>query len=1626
MRLPRLCTLCCLIMCFSVAGSSAAEDYVPTPLIEKAARFYGAERWPGCRLISVTPYYALDGSINAYAVQFARDEFSVATKAELSALVRTAEERLNTLREAPPVASKEAHPAVPAVEATFTVLEEVVDGSAPAMAYVPPSALEAAHVARAEALRAEQALREWNEEVRAAANAAVLADEVGTVIIAARYDLYPMLERFDGVAPHLKFESKSKALAGAPAKQVGPIERSFYLGPCSVFHEMPADGVSALIDPISSRVVTLKETFAPGEGKLPAAPVGKLSIGPKEFWRAIESSGVAPATGPTGGNVTGSSTIAGVPYYHQDDYGANSRGPTASAQALGYWDDNGYGNLVDNGSSTTGHEEELVYSLMRAQSYDPNVGTYGSKIEPGIEAVCNTNAYGNDLSFDVTSDYSVAWSDITGEINANRPFVYFNWDTDKYPYWAHFTTGTGYNDNSGHKLYVHYNYPPDSPYEMNWDNIPSDNESMYKITAGPSAFDCIWSEDFEGTFPGSAWAVGYNGSSAGSWDDTSYRSHNVTTDPSPPGGNTSWSGYCVDTHVSPPGPYPHNVNGWMIRGPFSTVGKTQGEIAGYLWRYITDGIQYDYVGLFASIDGTNFYGNTYAGDYRSWNRVALDLTNVYTLGCLMGQSQVWVAVWFHSDGSVNSEGAYIDNITTKLALAPPNVPTGVVATDGTYTDKVRITWTASCAASHYRVYRATSAGGAKTAVSPFQTSTTFDDATAIPGVTYYYFVTAATSSGGANESGYSSYDTGWRALSPPSSIAATDGPYTTHVYMDWTSVSGASHYRVYRATSAGGTKTAISSWQSGLNYSDSSATPGVAYYYFVTAAVDSSGSRESGYSSYDTGWRALSPPSYVGATDGGYTDKVVVDWTSASGASHYRVFRATSAGGTKSAISSWQTGLSFNDTTATPGVDYYYFVKSAVDSAGSRESDYSGYDSGWRALSPPSSISATDWTYTVKIRITWSATTGANYYRVYRATSAGGTKTAVGGWTSSTSFDDTSASPAQTYYYWLTSATTSGGARESDYSTYDTGVRALPAPTGVAATDGTYTDKVRVTWNSQTGATHYCVYRSDAPDGTKTTVMDWQAVTTFDDVPASPGSDYYYWVTAATSSSGANESDYSAYDTGWRALAPPTNVAATDGSYTDRVRVTCNTVVGAGYYRFWRATSPGGTKTVVGSWQLGAMFDDLSVSCGITYYYWATAARDASGTRESAFSSYDSGYSALAAPTGVAATDGSYTDRVDIAWNAVLGATHYKVYRSTSSGGTKTGISGWQTGLTYSDTSATPGTNYYYWVTAATSSSGANESGFSTYDTGWRALSPPGGVTATDGLLRDKVRITWNPAAGASYYRVYRSNALGGVKTALGDWQSGTSYDDAPGYPGIIFYYWVTSATSGSGYRESSFGGYDTGSVGTTMTIMGAKSMPDHYQTNVVSGVVTAVFWGWFYIESPDRVGAICVAASPGVQRGMMVDIVGEMNTNWEMGERFIDAYSVLENGQGSVAPLCMSSRSLGGADFLDPCGGTGQWGVRGAIGPNNVGTLVTICGTVGHMTVGEPFCFVDDGCGLMSWSGQPGVYVTGYTELWMPESSSRVSVTGISSLFGPGESAYPMIIVRDEADIVYQDIDPY
>jgi len=84
-----------------------------------------------------------------------------------------------------------------------------------------------------------------------------------------------------------------------------------------------------------------------------------------------------------------------------------------------------------------------------------------------------------------------------------------------------------------------------------------------------------------------------------------------------------------------------------------------------------------------------------------------------------------------------------------------------------------------------------------------------------------------------------------------------------------------------------------------------------------------------------------------------------------------------------------------------------------------------------------------------------------------------------------------------------------------------------------------------------------------------------------------------------------------------------------------------------------------------------------------------------------------------APPAIVTASNGTYDDRVRVAWSASVGADGYQVYRGAQpTGGTAVAVSPALASLSFDDTNVVPGRLYYYWLKAS------NAFGWSSFSTG--------------------------------------------------------------------------------------------------------------------------------------------------------------------------------------------------------------------------------------------------------------------------------------------------------------------
>ncbi len=437
-------------------------------------------------------------------------------------------------------------------------------------------------------------------------------------------------------------------------------------------------------------------------------------------------------------------------------------------------------------------------------------------------------------------------------------------------------------------------------------------------------------------------------------------------------------------------------------------------------------------------------------------------------------------------------------------------PMSFSATNNTNSEMIQLTWAESSGVDSYTIWRSTSSTGSKSLIAENITALSYDDTTALPGTSYFYWITASI---GDYSSLLSTPVSGLRALAAPQNFNATDGTITSSVSVSWSAVPYATSYRIYRSSSPTGSTTYLGA-TSGTSYTDKKAVTGLTYYYFVKSCNSITCGLQAGP---ETGYRGLVPPTIKSASKGTVLTGVQITWKRVAGATSYNVFRTDSpvidfSGNTLSATPSQVgtnvTGLSFIDTTAVIGQTYYYWVQSCVNTNCGLVRNQ--VVPGWRGITPPSGVTATYNTSTTGITVNWYASEAATSYTLWRATSSRGKKGVVATNLTSLSFTDTTVIPGKTYYYWVTANI---GGLASKHSSYAVGLRSLSAPLGVLATDSASLGTVTVTWQSSNGASLYKIYRASSDAATPVYIGSSKKLSYINKKMPS-GVTYYYYVQA--------------------------------------------------------------------------------------------------------------------------------------------------------------------------------------------------------------------------------------------------------------------------------------------------------------------------------------------------------------------------------------------------------------------------------------------------------------------------------------------------------------------------------
>ena len=665
-------------------------------------------------------------------------------------------------------------------------------------------------------------------------------------------------------------------------------------------------------------------------------------------------------------------------------------------------------------------------------------------------------------------------------------------------------------------------------------------------------------------------------------------------------------------------------------------------------------------------------------------------------------------------------------VTAGTVAGPPDPPDTLFASDDSC-GVVSLWWSATAGVDSYSVYR-----NAELLVS---TPDTFHVDSPSPGG-YLYTVTAWNRCG---ESAARA-DSGTRPPTTPpvpfNTTASSDSCLFVHVA--WGASINADGYDVYR--DGGFLASVDETW-----HYDSTALPGVSYYYSVRA-FNSCGTSAEGGSVLGERPPGVPPVPVISAVSNDLCNGISIEWGDVADEDGYYIYRD---GEPIDTVSSAE-GQQYLDTGALPG---YHWYRIAAFNMCTPEPELSDSTEGF--LLPDQGVVddlAAD-SICEGVRLTWSDVEWEGGYVVLRDGSI--LDTVIAGMTT---YDDLTAESGTTYAYRI--GTYNACSDGTSFGEEATGIRpwgAPPSPQNVSATED-LCGLIRVDWSPSDHADGYRVYRN----GNRiTTVYE----TFHEDRSISPGT-YSYTVRAFTM---CDSSSMSASEGGTRppdAPGAPGNLTASRDN-CKYIQLTWTDVADEDGYRVYRDGSP---IIVLGADVTSYQDNDPMVVSDVVYHYTVRAFNECGGE----YSDFADGERILGypeTPSNVTATD-SRCDDVIITWSYPYGSIasidSFVIYKRAVEPGGNWGSVGFTQGepLRYTDTPQ-PG-SYDYAVLAVNECGGLLDS--TQTDIGTRLGAPS--TPSQPGVDREQVcggqefTLFWDPVADASSYFV--------VEEGGGEWSAGS------------------------------------------------------------------------------------------------------------------------------------------------------------------------------------------------------------------------------------------------------------
>jgi hypothetical protein len=466
-------------------------------------------------------------------------------------------------------------------------------------------------------------------------------------------------------------------------------------------------------------------------------------------------------------------------------------------------------------------------------------------------------------------------------------------------------------------------------------------------------------------------------------------------------------------------------------------------------------------------------------------------------------------------------------------------------------------------------------------------------------------------------------------LSAPTLTATSNS--TTTINLSWTSVTNATHYRVFSYSSSSNSYIPVTTYLQTTSTQRTNLTPNTQYCYAVVACSSTTSSACSNYSTVVCATTQNNNTTY--SISGNTKDQsnnaipyVTVNFIAGTGFSNLQSTTTNASG--QFSISNVPSGWT---GTITASKSNYTFNSVSINSISQNLTNQNliGNTSGGGSLNSPTLNSPSNYANNVStpVNFSWSSVTGATEYRILVSTSPNG-------WTNTNGFptpvlNDVSygntyyqwsgAQTGTTYYWCVRAGNSSQGSLYSNYGQFTTSSGSNPLPTPNPTSPSNYSNNVSLpvnfSWYSVIGANNYNLQIATSTNGwnnstgfSKSFVILDQNISSNNYTwnSAQNGTTYYWSVNATNSTQASKYSNIYSFTTvqGSSGINSPILIQPTQNAVdlTKPIVFKWSVVSNANSYRIQIATSNSGWSN--SGFNSSYIIKDTTISSLTNYTWW--------------------------------------------------------------------------------------------------------------------------------------------------------------------------------------------------------------------------------------------------------------------------------------------------------------------------------------------------------------------------------------------------------------------------------------